>query len=273
VNLDDWLAGDGDVRAHKIERATGGDLLGWLALGISDEEVRAAGGETTDGQSHFVASTGVVDRMGDVVEQDSWRLANFRKNPVILHEHYQPVVGRGTARVSAEGDAKRLTLSVTWDDGDHNPIGRMVAAQHRNGFRHAVSVGFVPGEAVSRKDLPEDDPRRVADKDVPSWRAGYLFRFCELLEVSSVAIPANPEALQLASFVRETEDPDEQVRRYLEESVPKAVRDAVLALIRNDVEVRRSIEAALWSTPTSPNHNRPESLESWLARGLPQETS
>jgi hypothetical protein len=268
VNLDD-LFGDGETRHHKIERNVGGDLLGWLALGISAEEVKAAGGDAADGQSHFVASTGAVDRMGDVVEQD-WRLADYRRNPVILHEHYQPVVGRGTVRVATEDEGKRLLLSVTWDDGEHNPVGRMVAEQHRRGFRHAVSVGFRPGKAISRKELPDDDPRKVAG-DVPSWRAGYVFRACELLEVSSVAIPANPQALQLASFAQEVEDPTERVRRYLDETTPKVVRDAVLDLIRHDAEVRRSIEAALWSTPAPINNNRPESLESWLARGLPQE--
>jgi phage head maturation protease len=267
VSFDDLFRPDEvETRAHKIERAGSDDgLLGWLAQPIGADEVKAAGGETSDGQSHFVASTGVVDRMGDIVEQESWRLANFRSNPVILHEHYQPVVGRGSARVVDGDGGKRLVLSVTWDDGDHNPIGRMVAEQHRRGFRHAVSVGFRPGKAISRKDLPEDDPRRVADKDVPSWRAGHLFRFNELLEVSSVAIPANPEALQLASFAREPEDPTEQIRRVLAETTPKAVRDAVLDLVRRDAEVRRAIGAALLSEPVDPAHNN--AGISWLNRG------
>ena len=35
----------------------------------------------------FVMSDGSVDRMGDIIDLDGWRLDNFRKNPVALFGH------------------------------------------------------------------------------------------------------------------------------------------------------------------------------------------
>lgn len=197
-----------EYRAAPLGAAGG---LSWLAC---------AAGLDAEGASVFVASSGAIDRYGDVVEQ-SWRLANFRRNPVILHEHMVPVVGRGSVKVDKDADA--LMLSVQWDDDEVNPVGRLVAHQHRTGMRSAVSVGFRPGRSISRAKLDDDHPAKVAS-DVPEWQAGYLYRSNELLEVSSVAVPANPEALQLRSYAMEAEDPEEQVMRYLAASTPTKLR-------------------------------------------------
>ena len=55
-----------------------------------------------DGSPHsedemvFVISTDEVDRHGDIVSADGWRLDAFRRNPVVLwaHDYRFPVVGR-----------------------------------------------------------------------------------------------------------------------------------------------------------------------------------
>ena len=41
----------------------------------------------------FVASTEAEDRYGDVIEQEGWNLADFRKNPIALwmHDHKSPI--------------------------------------------------------------------------------------------------------------------------------------------------------------------------------------
>lgn len=223
---------------YRATKLPTGEGLSWLAR---------ADGENEHGMSRFVASTGAVDRMGDVVEQ-SWRLANFRRNPVILHEHAHPVVGRGSVKVDREADA--LMLSVEWDDSEANPVGRLVAHQHRAGFRGAVSVGFRPGKSISRTKLPDDHPAKMSD-DMPEWQAGRVFRFNELLEVSSVAIPANAEALQVRAYAEEADDPAEAVARYLRETTPSQLRGLLADYIRDCPESLGVIRAIVLGTPRS----------------------
>lgn len=227
-----------EVEILRAANLPSGEGLSWLAC---------ADGEDAQGMSRFVASTGSVDRMGDVVEQ-SWRLAHFRRNPVILHEHAAPVVGRGSVKIDRDADA--LMLAVDWDDSEANPVGRLVAHQHRSGFRNAVSVGFRPGKSVSRADLPEDHPAHMG-ASVPKWEAGRLFRFNELLEVSSVAIPANAEALQVRQYAEAAEDPREAVARYLRESTPSYLRALLADFIRECPDALGVVRAIVLGTPRS----------------------
>ena len=70
-----------------------------------------------------------------------------------------------------------------------NPVARIAYGLYKGGFLNAVSVGFIPlrwedGGASSASAQSATAPRRR-----------YLEQ--ELLEVSAVAIPANPDALAL----------------------------------------------------------------------------
>jgi hypothetical protein len=114
---------------------------------------------------------------------------------------------------------------------DANPMARIAYGLYKGKFLNAVSVGFVPlrwlnadgtehslserrrlagldgriAEPERRRDLSADVPISAPagaseslsrrDVGVPAFRRKYLFQ--ELLEVSAVGIPANPEALQL----------------------------------------------------------------------------
>ncbi len=243
----DWLDGD-------ASEDSGGEYAGTLDKGLS--WLACATGETPDGSTEFVASTGSVDRMGDVVEQTTWRLRNWRANPVILADHRAPVVGRGAAKIAAGDDGSRLMLRVWWDEAAVNPVGMLLAHQHRAGFRRAVSVGFIPGESVNRADLPDDDPRK-APKDVPRWRAGYIYRHCELLEVSSVAVPANREALQLSLDAQRHADHEQAVERFLKQSVSRTVAANVLDAVRSDPEVRRAVLGLIYSERATTQPRQP----------------
>lgn len=218
--------------------------------------IRAGESSTIDGGAvvtNFTASTADVDRMGDLVDQGTWRLRNFRRNPVILHEHAAPVVGRAVS-VKVE-DRAALRIKVLWDDSEANPVGRLVAHQHLNGFRSAGSVGFIPGKAINRRDLPEDDPARVRES-VPKARAGHVFKHNELLEFSSVAVPANPAALQLQGYARAggVDDP-EAVRRFVAESVDSRLAEFILEAVKTDETIRRAIRGLIWSDvePVNPS--------------------
>lgn len=142
----------------------------------------------TDGvrRTLFLASTDTPDRALDVVDQASWKLDNYRSNPIVLVDHdysTDAVVGRGDVQVTERG----LTLEIVrWSD---RPRAAGIRADVEAGVLSAVSVGFRPGRRVLRTELP---------KDHPAWSEsgwGMVYYDCELLEISIVAVPMNPEAL------------------------------------------------------------------------------
>lgn len=127
---------------------------------------------------HFRASTAVEDRQGEIVTADGWELANFRANPVFMlaHDYRSLPIGK---IVDIRTEADGLIAGVVFDSED--PTARMVQSKYERGFLNAVSVGFRSLELLVPTDRGE--PWRHTKK--------------ELLEVSAVAIPANPEALML----------------------------------------------------------------------------
>jgi len=141
----------------------------------------------TDGTTKVIASTPSVDRYGDVVAPD-WKLDRFAANPVVVwsHDYSQPPVGKVTD-LSMDGDA--LIASIKWDDSEPGSMGATVSRQFREGYLSAVSVGFAPSSSTPRKELPEDHPA--------AGKSGQYLTGNELLEISAVSIPANPEAVAI----------------------------------------------------------------------------
>ena len=137
-----------------------------------------------------IASTDDPDRYDDIVDQGTWKLDNFRNNPVMPCDHDYDV-----DKLVCSGDVQviggKLTIVPTvWAD---DAYAQMVKGKYDAGILRAVSVGFIPGRAIPRSQLPKEDPR-YSDK----W--GYVYYDCELLEASWVVVPANPAALAMKSF-------------------------------------------------------------------------
>lgn len=136
------------------------------------------------GKVEAVVSTEVKDRAGDIIRQDGWDLKNFMAHPVLLSSHdylsLRSVIGEWE---SMEVKGKRLIGVAKYYIGQGNEEadwGFNLAAKGRAAF----SVGFIPDMAKA-KELESDN-----------FMGSYEFRGQELLEVSQVSIPANPEALQ-----------------------------------------------------------------------------
>lgn len=133
----------------------------------------------------FVFSDSSVDRYGDTIDARGWALDNFRANPVVLFGHdsgsVENVIGRAhNLRVQGEqlvGDIEFMTEEV-------NPQAETVYRMVKGGFLKTVSVGFLPLEWAATKDKARP--------------GGIDFRKQELMEVSIVPIPANPNALAQA---------------------------------------------------------------------------
>jgi len=138
----------------------------------------AGGGEY--GLLTVVASTGDVDRHGDVIAPEGWRLEAYRRNPVVLwaHDYRRPAIGRAAA-VWREGDAllAQVEFAPTEFAGE-------VAALYRQGYQQGVSVGFRPIRFEERRDARS------------GAFLGIRFLEQELLEISAAPVPANGRALR-----------------------------------------------------------------------------
>lgn len=136
--------------------------------------------ETRTGE--IIASDATVDRYGDIVEASGWRLENYRRNPVMLIDHsysVNDIVGQAFPRI--EGGA--LVARFVLDDPATNRQASIVASLIKNRSLRAVSVGFT---AKAYEPILDDDG---------NWTGGFRFTDQELLEISWVAVPANPSAV------------------------------------------------------------------------------
>lgn len=132
-----------------------------------------------------VASTSVLDRQGDVIEQDGWDLKNFKKNPVILWGHNvmeeRPPIGRAEkVWIEGAGKSAKLMFKAKFDMAD--AFAAEIYRKVKDGFLSMVSVGF----------LPIDWEKMKGEED--NFFGGNRFTKQELLEVSFVPVPANPQA-------------------------------------------------------------------------------
>src|SRR5688572_11441805 len=132
---------------------------------------------------HIRASDETLDRYKEVIVASGWRLDNYLRNPVIQNAHqYGDIiftVGRAE-KTWVSGNA----LLQTWRfASNENPFAKIARDLYRGKFLKAASVGFVP---LRWEDGTENSAftRRYTEQ--------------ELLEVSAVGIPANPNALTLA---------------------------------------------------------------------------
>lgn len=123
-------------------------------------------------------TTRARDRHGDILEPGGARISNYLKNPVVLwaHEYRALPVGR-TVSLMRDGDA--LKAEVVFAD---TRFAREVRELYAQRFLRAWSVGFLPLEW----DVIEDAEGKFDGYHVRAW---------ELIELSAVPVPANPEAL------------------------------------------------------------------------------
>jgi HK97 family phage prohead protease len=128
----------------------------------------------------FVASDETIDRAGDVIKADGWKFENYLKNPVFLWSHERDLLPIGKAvEVAVENGA--LVMSIEFATAEHNPQAEQVYRLYKDGFLSAVSVGFLP----IRWEFVDDESRNL----------GIDFIEQELLELSAVTVPCNPNAL------------------------------------------------------------------------------
>mgnify|MGYP000894082154 CR=1 FL=1 len=142
-----------------------------------DKKVKAAYAKSIQGNKLVGAlgSTPTADRDGDIVEPMGMDVRSFLKNPVLLwsHDPYSLPIGKVTdIRVSQAG----LEFDAEFAS-EINPLAKQVRDLFEGGYLNAFSIGFIP-------------KTRQNERIVES----------ELLEISAVNIPANPEALASRAY-------------------------------------------------------------------------
>lgn len=157
----------------------------------------------------FVASDDTKDSAGTVLNQDNWDLRRFNSNGVIGYQHKvyggwddtdnpDNVIGKGYAYIE---DGK-LMVDITFEPADINPLADKIYKKIQFGSLRAVSVGFLP---IGRGKFGEGEDANT-----------YYFAGQELLEVSVVNIPSNPNALK-KSLEAETAYLEAERKRLMEE--------------------------------------------------------
>lgn len=125
-----------------------------------------------------IASSTALDGYGEIVAQD-WDLRRYEANPVVLYGHNSWGMPIGHAsNVRVEGD--KLLATLNFVDARANPMAEQVWQGVLQGSLRAVSVGF-----RSKKGSMQN----IDGKDV------FVLAGNELMEISVVPIPANPEAV------------------------------------------------------------------------------
>ena len=136
----------------------------------------------------FTISTGTVDRELDSIALQGWDLTAFKRNAVVLWQHNSDRLPIGRAQnVQIEGNALKATVEfIPADTPEGGQFAESVYRLCRGGFLQATSVGFRPLKWEYSKDPARDNG---------GWFPGIDFEQQELVELSVVTVPANPEAL------------------------------------------------------------------------------
>jgi len=150
---------------------------------MDPKHIVKVGLQDPDDPLKFILSTDTVDRMGDVVEQETWQLKDFKKNPIALfmHNHQAPIGVWKNVKVESGKLVGTLSLAAEGTSELIDTVRSLVKQR----ILKAVSVGFSVG-----------DYERMVDVD--GYTTGYRLLRPSLHEASLVSVPANQEALQVA---------------------------------------------------------------------------
>lgn len=182
-------------------------------------EVRA-----TDKGPEFVLSTETLDRHGTILKADGWELDRFMQNPILAFQHKtgsnDPDDILGTWSDVRVEDGK-LVGRANFEDADLNPKADKVRRKIEAGTLRAVSVGFIPHEwRWGQKSKGEDEDVLYLERN-------------ELVEVSIVATPSNPDALKRGvEDMRKEFAPKQAEKEEEQKNSPDAVVKARLILNR-----------------------------------------
>ncbi|MBI5401848.1 MAG: HK97 family phage prohead protease [Ignavibacteriae bacterium] len=157
--------------------------------------------------THYI-STVTPDRFGDIVNPFGMDADNFRKNPIVLFGHSHNartnIIGKNILLAPDDFGVKAMTKFAD------TSAGKDIYNLNKEGYLNAWSIGFIPKKTKIQNTTVNNQPGTY--NIIDEW---------ELLEYSSVAIPANPDALNLM---------------YKEIKSPEILHEINFALIRSELD-------------------------------------
>lgn len=198
-----------------------------------------------EGEFEVVATTEGVDRDGEVIKVSAWDFTNFQKSPVLLWGH-----DYGSLPIGAVTDIRVEGTSVIAKGVfARSEFAQEVRALYDDGFVKTVSVGFIPHE-----------------------RNGAVITKAELLELSFVSVPANPDALdRLKSFESKYMNVEVKVDEPAEEKTPIEPEPAQNAEPENEPNDSQQVAGSLIAEyPTSDSTAKAMEVEEKAGRVLSQ---
>ncbi len=164
--------------------------------------------------THYI-STATPDRFGEIMNPKGCNYSEYRKNPVVFfgHQSRELPIARNESIISDDFGVIAVTKFDTSD------FAKEVFRLNAEGFLNSWSIGFVPVEKPILKD-----------------KYSYYDKW-NLLEYSSVPIPANPDAVNL--MLKEVKN--EKVREIISEqkiksTLQKDVGQAQMSQIEQIIE-------------------------------------
>jgi HK97 family phage prohead protease len=158
--------------------------------------------------THYI-STVTPDRFGDIVNPSGMDAENFRKNPIVLfghsHNSRSNVIGKNIALFPDNFGVKAITKFAD------TPAGNDLYILNREGYLNAWSIGYIPKKIKTQNST--SDKHTISYNIIDEW---------ELLEYSSVVIPANPDALNLM---------------LKEINSPEIIQEINFAILQNKIEI------------------------------------
>lgn len=172
----------------EYSKQTAKELCKALAL-IKVKEVKG------EGVFEVIATTEGVDRDGEVIMIKGWDFTNFMKNPVVLFGHDYWSFPIGAVTELTPDDSKVVAKGVF----ARTEEGQKARVLYEDGILKTVSVGFIPKE-----------------------RNGNVITKAELLELSFVPVPSNPEALDMMKAIKDFEGMLTTSARIKKDAIPHA---------------------------------------------------
>jgi HK97 family phage prohead protease len=131
----------------------------------------------------FVVATGNTNRNGWQLNSQGWEFANYLNNPVMLWAHDDTKLPVAKAeKVWVDGDALKVVALFT--PAGFSGFNDAIFECYQQKFLNAVSAGWIPLEYEFIEDTQ-------------GWRI--MCSRQELVEISFVPVPAEPNALRLAA--------------------------------------------------------------------------
>lgn len=193
--------------------------------------IKGFGESENDHTFEFIANSGGLDRVGEILVPDGCDFANWMKNPVMLwaHDDWSLPIARGLELNVADGEG--LVGKGKFASEEYE-FAATVEALFRGEFLSGLSVRFMP-LAWETYEEGSSEYERGLRRRYTEW---------ELLEISVVDIPCDPAAVRKAF---DGGAPDE-----LRAMLKTATTLRPMSPTRAEPEFRKSVSASFRSEPT-----------------------